>query len=178
MTSILWQRLDGTGLDRATLVADAEGFRLAGTALVGEGTDNFDIRYSVLADAGWQTRVVAAHLQGPDGERRLSLRVDGGRWTMGGDELSELSGAVDVDFAFTPATNTLPIKRLDLDVGDSAAIDVAVVAFPGRSIELATQTYERTGEFTYRYASGDFTTDLTVNDHGLITHYPGLWHAV
>ena len=179
MTSILWQRLDGTGLDRATLRPDAEGFRLAGTALIAASAGSFDIRYSVLVDAEWQTRVAAAHLQGPDGERRLSLRVaEDGWWSMGDQVLQQLLGAVDVDFAFTPATATLPIKRLELGVGDSATVQVARVAFPERSIELVSQTYERTGATTYRLSVGDSTTDITVNGHGLVTEYPSLWQVV
>jgi hypothetical protein len=178
VTSILWQRVNGIGLDRATLAPDPEGFRIAGTALMAEGGDSYDIRYSVQTDLRWRTRVVAAFVQGPEGERRLSLRSDeAGRWTMGDQRLDDLAAAIDVDFAFTPATNTLPIKRLDLQPGESADVTVAHIAFPGRSISLRAQTYERIGDHTYRYTSGDFTVDLTVDD-GLITDYPGFWQAV
>ena len=37
----------------------------------------------------------------------------------------EYSDCVDVDLSFTPATNTLPIRRLGLDIGEEAEIHVA-----------------------------------------------------
>ena len=179
MTSILWKRLAGPGHDRAVIGPDATGYRIAGTALLSAEGGSYDIRYSVLVDAEWNTRVVAAHLQGPDGDRRLSLAVDeDGNWTMGGDALEDLSGATDVDFAFTPATNTLAIRRLHLAVGGNAEVTVARVAFPERTVERVSQRYERTSDDSYRYSSGDFSADLTVNDDGFVTLYPGEWAAV
>lgn len=179
MSTIMWRRLHGPGLDRATIAPDAIGHRLAGTALFSHDGASYDIRYSVLTDPGWRTTVVAAHLQGPDGERRLALRVDeDGHWTMGDEHLTELAGALDVDFQFTPATNTLPIRRLGLEVGARAEVTVAHVAFPERSIELRRQTYERTGEDLYRFTSGEFSADITVDADGLVTSYPGLWKTV
>ena len=35
----------------------------------------------------------------------------------------------------------------------------------------AAQTYTRLDEFTYRYASGTFEAELTVDDDGLVTSY-------
>jgi len=89
--------------------------------------------------------------------------------------IPELDGAIDVDFAFTPATNTLPLRRLGLTVGEHADIDVARVAFPERSIGVARQRYERLSENTYRYSSGDVAVTLTVSEEGLVVDYPGIW---
>lgn len=179
MTSMLWERLDTPGHDRATIAPDAAGFRVAGTALFVHEGGSYDIRYSVLVDPEWNTRVVAAHLQGPDGERRLSLRVDDdGAWTMGEEALPELEGVRDVDLAFTPAANTLPIRRLGLEVGAAADIDVAYVAFPQRSVSRESQRYERTSTDVYRYSVGDTSLDLRVQDDGLVTDFPDHWRSV
>ena len=35
----------------------------------------------------------------------------------------------------------------------------------------AAQTYTRVDEFTYRYASGTFEAELTVDDEGLVAQY-------
>jgi hypothetical protein len=39
--------------------------------------------------------------------------------------------------------------------------------------------YTRLDNFTYRYSSDDgkFVRDLTVNDVGFVTDYPGLWQV-
>lgn len=179
MTSILWQRLDMPGLDRATVARDAAGYRIAGTAVFSHGGAAYDIRYSVIVDPGWSTRVVGAHVQGPAGERRLSLRADeDGCWKMGDDPLPELDGIRDVDLAFTPATNTLPIRRLGLEVGAGADIEAAYVAFPERTVQRESQRYERLATDLYRYSVSGSSVDLSVQSDGLVTDFPGHWTAI
>lgn len=180
MSSILWRLVDGEGHDRCSLEADAEGHRLAGTALFAHDGVSYDIRYTVIADAEWRTRIVAAHVQGNERERRLSLRADGaGGWWMSDTELTELAGCLDVDLAFTPATNTLPIRRLGLDVGDESSIEVARVGFPDDGLTREKHTYACLAEDRYRYtASSGKEHQLTVNDAGLVVDYPGYREAV
>jgi hypothetical protein len=180
MSTVLWQFFDGEGHDRCTLEPDAEGHRLAGTALFSHDGVSYDIRYTVIADAEWHTRVVAAHVQGDGRERRLSLRADGaGAWWMSDTELPELAGCLDVDLAFTLATSTLPIRRLGLDVGGDAQIEVAYVGFPEDELTRATQSYARLGVDLYRYTSSDGKeSELTVDDAGLVIDYPGYREAV
>lgn len=176
MSSILWRRLDRTGMERATLESTPDGFRLAGTVLLVEADGPIEIRYSVLTDTEWRTRTVGAHVQTTTGDRRLALNSDGsGTWSAGDDPVLELYGAVDVDLAWTPATNTLPIRRLNLEVGESAETSTVRIAFPAHEIERRTHRYERLAPLRYRYRSGDFETDLTVNDEGLVVAYPGGW---
>ncbi len=38
-------------------------------------------------------------------------------------------------------------------------------------MEKAAQTYTRLDEFTYRYSSGTFEAELTVDDDGLVAQY-------
>lgn len=179
MSNVLWQFLDGEGHDRCTLELDAEGHRLAGTALFSHNGVSYDIRYTIITDAQWHTRVVAAHVQGDGRERRLSLRADGaGAWWMSDSELPELAGCLDVDLAFTPATNTLPIRRLGLDVGGEAQIAVAYVGFPDNALLVARQGYTRIADDRYRYTFGDGKAELTVDDAGLVIEYPGYRKAV
>lgn len=179
MTSMLWRRHDGTGLDRAVLERNAAGVRLSGTALLVVDNDPFEIRYSVMTDGAGATTVVGAHVQGPGNDRRLALTSDGaGTWSVGDEPILDLFGATDVDLGWTPATNTLPILRLGLAVGESAQITVAMISFPEHEVERRTQTYERLDESTYRYASTTFEGTLTVNDDGLVTEHSGGWSAI
>ena len=176
MSSILWRRLDRTGMERATLESTPDGFRLAGTVLLVEPDGPIEIRYSVLGDSEWRIRTVGAHVQTAKGDRRLALNGDGsGTWSAGDDPVLELYGALDVDLAWTPATNTLAIRRLDLEVGESTEAPAVYIAFPAHEIERRTHRYERLTPLRYRYWSGDFQTDLTVNDEGFVVAYPGRW---
>jgi hypothetical protein len=176
MSSILWRRLDRVGMERAVLESAPDGFRLSGTVLLVESDGPIEVRYSVLTDTEGRTRTVGAHVQTPTGDRRLALKSDGaGTWSAGDDPVLELYGAVDVDLAWTPATNTLAIRRLNLEIGESAEASTVYIAFPAHEIERRNHRYERLAPLRYRYRSGDFETDLTVNEQGLVVAYPGRW---
>ena len=71
----------------------------------------------------------------------------------------------------SPSTNTLPIRRLRLAIGKAHTIQAAWIRFPELDVVKSAQTYTRLDEFTYRYASGDFAAELTVDDDGLVAAY-------
>ncbi len=179
LATALWRRIDIPGMERCEIAATPDGFRLAGTSLFSLNDRPVEIRYSVALDAQWRTRIVGVHVRTPEEARSVALRADGdGGWEVGGKPVPDLEGAVDVNLAWTPATNTIPIRRLGLDVGKSAQISTAFVPFPDRTVSARTQSYERLAARRYRFTSGDFAADLTVDGDGLVTAYPGLWIAV
>jgi hypothetical protein len=85
----------------------------------------------------------------------------------------------DVDLNFSPSTNTLPIRRLKLEVGQEAVVRAAWLRFPGFALEVLEQTYRRLDRSRYRYesAGGSFVADLDVNGEGLATAYANAWIA-
>jgi hypothetical protein len=94
--------------------------------------------------------------------------------------MHELTGVMDVDISVTPATNTLPIRRLSLDIGDTAPVDAAWIRVPDMIIERLPQQYTRTSDFHYRYESGNgaFTAVLEVDDAGVVVRYGDLWERI
>ena len=80
--------------------------------------------------------------------------------------------------AFTPATNTLPIRRLGLDVGEEAEIHVAWPVWPDLTLQRTLQRYTRLAEDRYRYRQDEFDAGLTVDRQGLVLEYEGLWRAI
>ena len=103
-----------------------------------------------------------------------------GRWSLDGVERPDLDGCVDVDLGFSPSTNTLPIRRLGLGVGESAPVSAAWLRFPGFALERFDQVYTRLDESHYRYESGGgrFMRDLAVDEDGLVVEYPDFWTLV
>jgi len=105
---------------------------------------------------------------GPDGPRATHGR---------GEELGFLRGCVDGDIWPTPFTNTLPIRRLGLAVGERREIDVALIDGVDATVTRASQAYTRLDRSVFRFESvgSDFVADLTVDPTGLVLDYPGLF---
>jgi hypothetical protein len=91
----------------------------------------------------------------------------------------DLIDCIDIDLGFTPATNVLPIMRLDLAIGSAADVAAAWVKFPEFTVERLDQRYTRLSEHTFLYesAGGSFRRELTVNEFGLVIDYPDFWRA-
>ena len=156
---------------------DACRFALNSRSLIIEGSSragDLATRYRVRAAVSGETRRCRIDSR----ERRILIERDRtGRWTQDGAEVPEVAGAVDVDLGFTPATNTLPIRRLGLAVGEEAKVTAAWLDPSDWRLKPLAQTYRRTGERAWQYASPDFETELTVDDFGAVTNYPGFWEA-
>jgi hypothetical protein len=170
---VAWRRSDEVETDEhCTLTVRDGGVSLVGTVLGSEAGVPVRIEYRVLADASGLT--TAAHVRDLRGfeTRTFVLERDAkGNWSVDGTTVKALKGCTDVDLGCSPSTNTLPIRRLRLGVGASQTIKAAWVRFPGLDIVKAAQKYTRLDEFTYRYSSGDFEADLTVDDDGLVAGY-------
>jgi uncharacterized protein len=86
---------------------------------------------------------------------------------------------LDVDLGFTPATNTLPIRRLALAIGQSTPARSAWLRFPELRLEPLEQTYTREADQTFRYRAlidGEtFTARLDTDVYGRVVLYEGLW---
>ena len=170
---VAWRRSDEVETDEhCTLTVRDGGLSLVGTVLGAEGGTPVRIEYRVLADGAGMT--TAAHVRDIRGfeTRTIVLERDAkGNWSVDGTVAKALKGCTDVDLGCSPSTNTLPIRRLGLAVGASRKIQAAWLRFPEFTVEKAAQTYTRLDEFTYRYASGTFAADLTVDDDGLVAAY-------
>jgi uncharacterized protein len=114
------------------------------------------------------------------GGAQLELRGDGaGHWfDADGAPVHALDGCVDVDISTTPLTNTLPIRRLRLSPGRSGEVKVAYIDVPSLTVEAANQRYTRVAASIYRYESGDFAAEVTVDEDDLVTEYSGFWRRI
>lgn len=93
---------------------------------------------------------------------------------------SIVGGALDLDLGFTPA-NTLPIRRLALDVGESAPVRSPWLRFPELRLEPLEQTHTREADLTFRYHAVvdgvPFIARLDTHAFGRVVRYEGLWEA-
>ena len=170
---ILWRWLDREGHEAAKL----DGRMLRGAAALKNGGDGCALVYTIICDDRWHTR--SAQVGGFAGGRDLTIQIsaEDGRWTMNGEHIPAVDGCIDIDLNFSPSTNLLPIRRLNLSVGEEATVRAAWLRFPTFTLEPLDQSYLRIAENTYRYKSASFTAEITVNEAGLVLEY-GVWKAV
>lgn len=178
--TLIWRGLDDPSMEFFTLRQMLDGWQLAGTIVAVENAQPLRVGYVIDCAADWHTRNVELSLTDAEGERTLSLRASGtGDWLVGDHRLDAVAGCIDIDLGITPATNTLPIRRLNLAVGESAAVVATWVRFPSLTIQTLSQRYTRIAEHRYHYASDPgFECDLVVDDDGLIATYPEGWERV
>ena len=136
------------------------------------------VEYIIECDQTWNTQ--AARVSGwvGDGSIDIELKVEPDHnWLFNGIEQPAVKGCTDADLNFSPSTNLLPIRRLNLEIGQEAPVSAAWLRFPSFKLERLDQIYRRLDQTTYRYESngGKFVAELKVNSFGLVTSYPELW---
>ena len=177
---ILWRRLDRPGHEFARLTLQKSTRCLSGTAVFLWDRQPCRLEYLVICDARWRT--MTGRVTGSVGDQEIDLECvldREGHWRLNGKEQPQVAGCIDLDLNFSPSTNLLPIRRLNLEVGEEALVRAAWLRFPSFHLEPLEQSYRRTGESVYRYesAGGAFVRDLTVNEAGFVTHYPGFFES-
>ena len=179
-TVVLWRRLDAPGHDACVISFGTDGVALRGCAVFREGRRVCRLDYEVLADALFRTR--RARVTGIAGAAAVALDVRvgrGQRWTANGVEQPQLAGCIDLDLAFTPATNLLPLRRLALKNGEEAQAPAAWLAFPAMKLKLLPQRYRRLSrsEYDYEAPTTGYRGTLRVSPAGVVQHYPELFTA-
>ena len=178
-----WRRVDVPGHEEARIKGSPQGWHLTGELEVHEQeVGPGRLRYSIECDSRWHTRTAAVEGTMGGDSVRFSLTADGeGHWSQDGRSVASFTGALDVDLGFTPATNTLPIRRLALSVGASAVVRSAWLRFPELRLELLEQVYTRQAATVYRYVAdvdgAPFTARLDTDAYGRVLRYEGLWEA-
>jgi uncharacterized protein len=177
--SVRWRSRVHGGLEDLKLIAGNDGTSWARSAIVGRANDRpIGVFYELEIATGWTPKSLA--IRRNDGVA-LELRHDGqGGWSNRDNSLGHLSGCLDVDFDMTPFTNTLPIRRAALDVGESRRFRMVYV--PADTLEpfVDEQIYTRLESHRYRYdaADGSFSAEITVDEDGLVRDYPGLFERL
>lgn len=102
------------------------------------------------------------------------------RWKLNGVSKHDVTGCIDIDLAFTPATNLIALRRLALKVGQRADAPAAYLQFPELKLVRLPQRYVRIGRTEYAYESptAGYSGTLKVLRGGVVSRYPGLFERV
>ncbi|KWV30859.1 putative glycolipid-binding domain-containing protein [Micromonospora rifamycinica] len=198
--SLFWSRTDTAGAEHAVLDDGAgPGFAAYGTQLAVDPIP-YTCRYRLATEADGTTTSLAVEVEGAGWSRtvRLERGADGWRVRTGeqGDldaalraagrpptglpgieDTDRLHEALDVDLGGSALFNTLPIRRLGLAGAASSTehrITVAWVLVPSLEVVAGEQVYTALGPGRVGFASDTFRAELTVDDTGVVRHYPGL----
>jgi uncharacterized protein len=142
----------------------------------------FNCSYNFLISEDWNIQQFEVNLLMNDQRTTLlMLKNESGKWLQKGRERSDLVGCIDIDLTVTPFTNTLPVNRLSIPVGDRKEISVVYIDLLENDIYRAEQVYTRLSEDAYLFemASVDFSAEIIINEKsGLVVDYPPLFTRV
>lgn len=176
--TVLWRSLDGAGHEACRVYTRDGDWHLEGSAVFAHDEQPCRLDYHVRCDASWTTQ--DARVSGWVGQTLIDLEITAAdrNWRVNGVDCPAVAGCIDLDLNFSPSTNLLPIRRLNLSVGQEGQVKAAWLRFPSFELQTLVQTYRRIDESTYQYRSEpDFVAELEVNEFGLVTNYRGLWVA-
>ena len=143
----------------------------------------FRLVYRLRWNEHWELRSAVFSLAIAGSTRSLHLQTDGhGHWQDGqGATLVALDGCLDIDIWPTPFTNSFPIRRQPMAVGERREFRMAWVFGPELTVRPQAQAYTRMAERLYLFESLDgsgFQAELPVDDDGIVLDYPGLFRRV
>lgn len=185
MKNVQWCDWDLEGLEFCSFNKSEDGWLLEGV-VIGSRNSKYGARYSVHVDTKFITREVKVDYIGG-----ASLHVSHnaqGAWhdCLRDEPILSLTGCNDVDIGVTPATNMLPIRRLNLAKEKGLEIDVAYVPLPtevkGNFLpRLARQRYtclEPGRRYRYEGILRNFVAELEVDCDGLVLDYPETFRRI
>lgn len=182
---LTWQGADHRALESTrVLLGPTGGMRALGRMVrAADGAEPFTASYRVIVGEGGRLGRVSLTSATAGRERHLTLnRTEDGIWlldTGAGGSRSEFGGAQDVDLAFSPLFNALPVRRLGLHrEAGNAELTMVFVSLPELEVEVVTQRYRTVSTSAegalVGFAWDDFAADLDVDVDGLVIDYPGV----
>jgi uncharacterized protein len=178
---ILRRVFDNGSTEFASFSQVDDGFLLTGTIVAVHESEPLEVKYRIECHPDWRTRLVwVEQRRGLEHSALVISQDDLAKWAAQGATIDSLNGCLEVDLELTPITNTLPINRLRLGIGQRAEIVAAWIRFPSLEIVRAHQSYERLKAKIYRYRSlaSGFTADIEVDEDGLPIRYEGIWERI
>jgi hypothetical protein len=178
---VLWLSEQEPGAEYVALWQRSQGYRVHSDWLGADESGPVRAMYRLDLDRTWVVRELAVRWSTSTTTERLRVQRDAsGAWRVNGELRPDLERCIDVDVAWSPLTNTLPIRRTSLGLGERCDLSVAYIAPPKLEVAPDGQRYTRLGLGEWRYESleSDFSAEITVDEDGLVIDYPPLFRRV
>ncbi|HWR49401.1 MAG TPA: putative glycolipid-binding domain-containing protein [Pseudonocardiaceae bacterium] len=185
---LAWAGVDCLRLEAARVVLGERGLRAIGSLVNAqqEGGEAYSASYSLATDETGVVQRLTVRTARAMGEQHVNLtRSEEGVWLVDhgqGAARTQFGGALDVDLAFSPLFNALPIRRLGLHRGAAVHdLPVVFVALPSLEVCRVSQTYRTVSldePAAVSISSDSWEVELAVDADGLVLEYPGLARRV
>lgn len=176
--TVLWKNTESTSIEYCTLYSGERFFAMEGVILLLLENLPTKVAYKVECDCFWRTKHVFINQERAGKTSNLTLDIDSNQlWREQRNILPLAAGLFDVDFEISPSTNTLPIRRIELKIGETQELDTVWVRFPSLKIERLKQRYTRLSSECYKYEAVplNYEARIEVDEAGLIIKYAELW---
>lgn len=177
-TNILWSGREYYSLENCLVDSTPNGLIVNSTIIGYYNNKIYRVEYLVKTNELYETVYLDVKSLHDNKIQQLKLNGDGkGNWTSNGKISEQFTGCIDVDIPLTPFTNTLPIKRLALNKGQSQEIKVIYFDILEASIKAVNQKYTCLSKTSYHYENvpNDFEATIQVDDLGFVVDYPTLF---
>ena len=143
----------------------------------------FRLLYRLAWDESWCIRHADLSVVTQSSARSIRLETDGkGRWRDGdGRTRDDLECCLDLDIWPTPFTNTFPIRREPMVVGQRRQFRMAWIFGPDLTVHPQPQAYTRLVDRVYLFESLDgsgFKAELPVDEDSIVLDYSDLFRRV
>jgi uncharacterized protein len=177
----IWDKdREGVGLEHLLLAdREAESTILA----FDEAGHPFRLIYRLGWDEAWRLRTARLDVTTDTVSRALELDADGeGNWRDGsGQARPDLDGCIDIDIWPTPFTNTFPIRRAPIAVGERREFVMAWIAAPELTVRPMRQGYTRLADRRYLYQNLDgsaFRAHIDIDADDIVLDYEGIFRRI
>ena len=177
----IWNKdREGVGLEHLLLAErEADSVVLA----FDEEHGPYRLTYRLTWSELWQLREAELVVATDRFTRSLRLQTDGqGHWRDGkARAIGALDGCMDIDIWPTPFTNSFPIRREPMAVGERRQFHMAWISAPDLMVHRQLQAYTRLADRLYLFENLDgsgFRAELPVDEDGIVVDYPGLFRRV
>jgi hypothetical protein len=138
--------------------------------------NDYGVRYAFACNGDWT--ILSLDLETVAGQR-VSVRSErAGAWTDArGRHLPEFDGCDGIDLEGSPITNTLALRRLDLNEGPvgQKMLYVPFDTFRPFVDEQRYTSLEDGRRYRYEAVDGSFEAEIEVDEDGLVVSYPPLF---
>jgi hypothetical protein len=177
--NISWNGMKYQSIEHCSIREESVQIVIDGNIMGESDGRAFNASYSIRVDRNWgvQYARVDIAVKGLGLENLLELERSEDRWLVNEQYDERFGDCRDIDISLTPFTNTIPIRRLELQDGECREIEVIYIDVLEKKVKSMKQSYMRVseGKYVYKNTDGSFRAELLTDGDGMIVSYPGLF---